>query len=173
MRRAHARAALAALAVTGTLFAETAGASTQSSSHSLQGAASASAVSDTAHTAGRAKATGDSLTYNPGEPWTSASLVAAYKDAYHGFLDKLRARYGSRPVIVVSATAMSNTTAFADAARQIVQERGDRGDDRIRYWYYDSAGLDYGGCDWHPSARDHRIISERLNSFIATLGLRW
>jgi lysophospholipase L1-like esterase len=114
-----------------------------------------------------------STAINPGEPWTPESLVAAYKSAYHGFLGKLRARYGRRTVIVVSATAMSNTTAFADAAQQIVRERQDRGDDRIRYWYYDSAGLDYGGCDWHPSARDHRIISERLNSFVATLGLRW
>ncbi|WP_220504060.1 SGNH/GDSL hydrolase family protein [Microbispora sp. H13382] len=114
-----------------------------------------------------------STAINPGEPWTPESLVAAYTTAYHGFIDKLRARYGKRAIIVVSATYMSNTTAFADAARQIVQDRNDQGDDRVRFWYYDNTDLDYGGCDWHPSAHDHEIISRRLDDFIATLPLRW
>ncbi|WP_208758950.1 SGNH/GDSL hydrolase family protein [Microbispora triticiradicis] len=114
-----------------------------------------------------------STTINPGEPWTPETLVAAYKSAYHGFIDKLRSRYGKQAMIVVSATYMSNTTAFADAARQIVQDRNRRGDDRVRYWYYDNTDLDYGGCDWHPSAHDHKIISRRLGDFIATLPLRW
>lgn len=114
-----------------------------------------------------------STAINPGEPWTPESLVTAYKAAYHGFIDKLRARYGKHTIIVVSATWMYNTTAFADAARQVVQDRSDGGDGRVRYWYYDNQDLDYGGCDWHPSARDHRIISQRLNTFIATLPLRW
>ncbi|WP_208800468.1 SGNH/GDSL hydrolase family protein [Microbispora triticiradicis] len=114
-----------------------------------------------------------STAINPGEPWTPETLVAAYKSAYHGFIDKLRSRYGKQAVIVVSATYMSNTTAFADAARQIVQDRNRRGDDRVRYWYYDNTDLDYGGCDWHPSAHDHKIISQRLGDFIATLPLRW
>ncbi|MFD1145552.1 SGNH/GDSL hydrolase family protein [Saccharothrix hoggarensis] len=111
-----------------------------------------------------------STALNPGEPWTPESLVAAYKTAYHGFLDELRARYGSDTVIVVSATHMSNTTAFADATRQVVAERGD---DRVRHWYYDNTGLDYLGCHWHPSAHDHQVISERLDAFVATLPLRW
>ncbi|MFC4532952.1 SGNH/GDSL hydrolase family protein [Sphaerisporangium dianthi] len=114
-----------------------------------------------------------STAVNPGEPWTPESLVAAYKTAYQGFIDKLRDRYGKRAIIVVSATRASDATTFADAARQIVQDRNEQGDDRVRYWYYDNAELDYGGCDWHPSAHDHRIISQRLNDFIATLRLRW
>ncbi|MFC7383771.1 SGNH/GDSL hydrolase family protein [Sphaerisporangium rhizosphaerae] len=114
-----------------------------------------------------------STAINPGEPWTPESLVAAYKTAYQGFIDKLRARYGKRAVIVVSATYVYNTTALADAARQVVQDRNGQGDDRVVYWYYDNADLDYGGCDWHPSAHDHQIISQRLNDFIAALHLRW
>ncbi|GII81844.1 lipase [Sphaerisporangium rufum] len=110
---------------------------------------------------------------NPGEPWTPETLVAAYRDAYHGFLDKLRARYGPRTTIVVSATYVYGTTAFADSARQVVQERNDRGDDRIRYWYYEESGLDYMGCDWHPSQHDHQVIADRLGAYIATLPLRW
>jgi lysophospholipase L1-like esterase len=112
-----------------------------------------------------------STAINPGEPWTPQSLVAAYREAYHGFLDKLRARYGPRTVIVVSATYMSNTTALADLTQQIVQERNSRGDNRIRYWYYD--GLDYLGCHFHPSLRDDQLIADQLTRFIATLHLRW
>jgi lysophospholipase L1-like esterase len=114
-----------------------------------------------------------STAVHEGERWTPETLLAAYRTAYLAFLDKLRARYGPRAVIVVSATYMSNTTVFAEAAQQVVRERAGRGDDRVRYWYYDNSGLDYGGCHWHPSAHDHRLIADRLDDFIATLPLRW
>ncbi|WP_367127349.1 cellulose binding domain-containing protein [Saccharothrix sp. HUAS TT1] len=114
-----------------------------------------------------------STAVNPGEPWTPESLVTAYKTAYHGFLDKLRARYGNDTTIVVIATQMGNTTAFLDSTRQVVAERNSRGDARVRHWYQDNSGLDNAGCHWHPSARDHRLIAERLGAFIATLPLAW
>lgn len=111
---------------------------------------------------------------NPGEPWTTQNgLIAAYETAYQGFIDKLRARYGSRTFIVVSATYVANTAAFAETALRIVQARNRRGDSRVRYWYYDGPGLDYLGCDWHPSFHDHRIISGLLDDYLATLPLRW
>ncbi|GIF17098.1 SGNH/GDSL hydrolase family protein [Actinoplanes teichomyceticus] len=106
---------------------------------------------------------------NPGEPWTAESLAAAYRAAYHGFLDKLRARYGPRTDIVVSATAVSGTTQLADLAQRVVGERADR----VHYWYYDSAGLDYAGCHWHPSAHDHEVIAARLRTYLDTLALSW
>ncbi|GAA2432765.1 SGNH/GDSL hydrolase family protein [Streptomyces glaucus] len=109
----------------------------------------------------------------PGEPWTTQSeLVTAYTRAYHGFLDKLRTRYGSRTFLVVSATLVAGT-AFADTARDIVRDRNARGDDRVGYWYYDDPGLDRLGCDWHPSLHDHRIISGLLDQHLATLPLDW
>ena len=114
-----------------------------------------------------------STAINPGEPWTPESLIAAYRAAYHGFLDKLRARYGPRTIIVVSTTDVYNTTALADTAQQIVHERNSRGDSRIRYWHYGEAGLDYGGCHWHPSARDHEVIADELDDYVATLPLHW
>ncbi|MFC3999327.1 SGNH/GDSL hydrolase family protein [Nocardiopsis sediminis] len=114
-----------------------------------------------------------STAVDPGEPWTPDGLVTAYEDAYHGFLDRLREQYGPGAVIVVSATYLANTTAFAEIAQGIVTERNDAGDDRVRYWYYDDAGLDYLGCHWHPSAQDHRLIADRLGEFIATLPLEW
>ncbi|GHE35190.1 SGNH/GDSL hydrolase family protein [Streptomyces capitiformicae] len=111
---------------------------------------------------------------NPGERWTTeGALVAAYKSAYHGFLDKLRTRYGPRTFLVVAATRLWNTTAFAEATRRIVEERNLRGDDRVRHWYYDAPGLDFLGCDWHPSVNDHRIVSGLLDEFLAGLSLRW
>jgi hypothetical protein len=111
---------------------------------------------------------------NPGERWTTeAELVAAYESVYHGFLDRLRARYGPRTFLVVSATSLSNTTVFTDITRQIVRTRNRQGDPRVRHWYYDGAGLDYLGCDWHPSVHDHRIISGLLTDYLSALPLRW
>ncbi|KAF4406916.1 SGNH/GDSL hydrolase family protein [Streptomyces lycii] len=111
---------------------------------------------------------------NPGEPWAGQDeLIAAYESAYHGFLDKLRARYGTGTHLVVGATAVSGTTAFADTAERIVRDRTARGDDRVGYWYYDDPALDRLGCDWHPSLADHRIISGLLDAYLATLPLDW
>jgi lysophospholipase L1-like esterase len=110
---------------------------------------------------------------NAGEPWTPETLAAAYRTAYQGFIDTLRARYGNHAVIVVGATYVYGTTALADAAQRVVAERNARGDDRVRYWYYGNEGLDYGGCHWHPSGADHRVIADRLLEFVATLPLRW
>lgn len=112
-----------------------------------------------------------STAINPGEPWTPETLAAAYHDAYQAFIDKIRARYGPRTYIVVSATYMYNTTALADLTQRIVSERNASGDDRVRYWYYD--GLDYLGCHYHPSLRDHELIADNLTAFLGTLPLRW
>lgn len=109
----------------------------------------------------------------PGEPWTPETLSAAYRDAYHGFLDLLRTRYGDRTHIVVTANEMWNTTAFREAVTQVVAERRDRGDDRVRMWYVESAGLDSLGCHWHPSVADHRVLSDRLGAVLDDLPLRW
>lgn len=112
-----------------------------------------------------------STAINPGEPWTPETLTAAFHDAYQAFIDKIRARYGPRTYIVVSATYMYNTTALADLTQQIVSERNASGDNRVRYWYYD--GLDNLGCHYHPSLRDHQVIADSLTAFLGTLPLRW
>ncbi|MFJ5986547.1 SGNH/GDSL hydrolase family protein [Lentzea sp. NPDC092896] len=113
-----------------------------------------------------------STTLNPGEQWpTQDSLVTAYKSAYQGFLDKLRTRYGPATTIVVSVPEASG--AFADAVRQVVQDRNAQGDSRVRHWNYSDPALDRLGCDWHFSARDHRLIAGKLGDYLATLPLRW
>ncbi|WP_086664722.1 SGNH/GDSL hydrolase family protein [Lentzea kentuckyensis] len=110
-----------------------------------------------------------STALKPGEQWPdTASLVTAYKSAYQGFLNKLRARFGAGTTIVVSVPEGSGT--FADAARQVVQERGDS---RVRYWNYADPALDRLGCDWHFSQHDHQLISKLLNDYIRGLRLNW
>jgi cellulose binding protein with CBM2 domain/carbohydrate esterase-like protein/GDSL-like lipase/acylhydrolase family protein len=111
---------------------------------------------------------------NAGEQWTTtAQLAAAYKAAYQGFINTLRSQYGPNTIIVVSATALSNTTLFGQTAQQVVADRNAMGDSKVYYWYYDSPSLDHLGCDYHPSLHDDQIISGLLNSFIATLPLTW
>jgi lysophospholipase L1-like esterase len=109
-----------------------------------------------------------STAINPGEPWTADSLVAAYKSAYQGFLDKLRAQYGAGTIIVVGATNL-----FAGPAQQVVSDRNAQGDSRVRFWNFDDPRLDHLGCDWHFSRHDHQIISGLLTDYVATLPLTW
>jgi len=109
-----------------------------------------------------------STALHSGEPWTADSLVAAYKSAYQGFLDKLRAQYGTGTIIVVGATNL-----FAAQAQQVVTDRNARGDSLVRYWNFDDPRLDHLGCDWHFSGNDHRIISGLLTDYVATLPLTW
>ncbi|MFK4272926.1 SGNH/GDSL hydrolase family protein [Streptomyces milbemycinicus] len=101
-----------------------------------------------------------STAINPGEPWTPDSLAAAYRTAYGDFLQKLRTRYGVTTTIVAVGTGQ-----FAGHVQQVVKARNDAGDSRVRYWSLDDSGLDFLGCDWHYSAHDDRLISDRLTSF--------
>ncbi|MER7406105.1 RICIN domain-containing protein [Streptomyces sp. NPDC000070] len=109
-----------------------------------------------------------STAVNPGEPWTPDSLAAAYRSAYGDFLQKLRTRYGAATTIVAVGAGQ-----FAGHVQQVVKTRNDAGDSRVRYWFLDDSDLDFLGCDWHYSARDDRVISERLTSFVAGLPMSW
>ena len=109
-----------------------------------------------------------STAINPGEPWTAESLVAAYRTAYNGFLQKLRTRYGvSTTIVAVGASP------FADYVQQVVRERNAAGDTGVRYWLLDGTGLDLLGCHWHYSVHDDQLIADRLTAYIGTLPLTW
>ncbi|KAK1176850.1 SGNH/GDSL hydrolase family protein [Streptomyces sp. NBS 14/10] len=109
-----------------------------------------------------------STAINPGEPWTPDSLAAAYRTAYGDFLQKLRTRYGATTTIVAVGAGQ-----FAGHVQQVVKARNDAGDSRVRSWFLDDSGLDFLGCDWHYSAHDDRLISDRLTSFITGLPMGW
>jgi lysophospholipase L1-like esterase len=110
-----------------------------------------------------------STALNPGEPWTTPDgLAADYRSAYGDFLQKLRTRYGTGTTIVAVGAG-----SFADDVQQVVQARTGAGDSRVRYWMLDSTGLDFLGCDWHYSTRDHQIVADRFRTFVDGLGLSW
>ncbi|MFJ4979255.1 RICIN domain-containing protein [Streptomyces coeruleorubidus] len=60
-----------------------------------------------------------------------------------------------------------------DHVQQVVKTRNDAGDGGIRYWFIDSSDLDFLGCHWHYSARDDRVVSERLTPFVTGLPMSW
>jgi lysophospholipase L1-like esterase len=110
-----------------------------------------------------------STALNPGEPWTTPDgLAAAYRTAYGDFVQKLRTRYGTGTTIVAVGAG-----SFADDVQQVVRERAGAGDSRVRYWFLDDTGLDFLGCDWHYSTRDHELVADRFGTFVDGLALDW
>jgi hypothetical protein len=100
------------------------------------------------------------------ERWTAASLRAAYKAAYHGFVAKLRARVGPRPMILVVTARLSTTPDLPAVSREIVDEQKARGETRILLGELDVTGLDFAACQRHPSGADHRKMTEQLIALI-------
>lgn len=93
----------------------------------------------------------------PTETWKArADLQADYEQAYAAFLKQLRARH-PRAYLVVWATDPSETRTHAEAVVKRLQAAGES---RIRFLPVN--GLTMGGCNWHPSAADHRRVSELL-----------
>ena len=115
-----------------------------------------------------------STAINPGEPWTAgdawspptATRTTASSTSCAPGTARARSSWSAPPTCPTPRRSPR-------PPQQIVQERNGRGDDRVRYWYYDNAGLDHLGCHWHPSLHDHQIIADRLDDFLATLPLRW
>ncbi|MBE1875837.1 RICIN domain-containing protein [Myceligenerans sp. TRM 65318] len=106
---------------------------------------------------------------NPGEQWTTPEELAAdYRGAYGDFLRKLRTRYGTDTTIVAVGAG-----SFANDVQQVVRERADAGDSRVRYWFLDSTGLDLLGCHWHYSTADHELIADRFRTYVDGLALDW
>ncbi|GLY04138.1 SGNH/GDSL hydrolase family protein [Actinoplanes sp. NBRC 101535] len=102
-----------------------------------------------------------------GEQWADeAALSADFRTAYLGFLRRLRDRYGPNPRILLTHPTLNAT--LTDAITQVAAASGDP---RVQAFHYDNAalGLDLMGCDWHPSARDHRLIADALTAHLRTL----
>lgn len=74
---------------------------------------------------------------------------------------------------MASATYVHTGTEMADNVQQVVRELNAAGDANVAYWYYSDEGWDKLGCDWHPSAADHRIVATKLQQFLGTLRLTW
>ncbi|MBT0993294.1 cellulose binding domain-containing protein [Cellulomonas sp. DKR-3] len=103
-----------------------------------------------------------------GEPWTTQSLRTAYVEAYTGFLDTLRARYGPQTYLVVSSTSYAGPE-LPPLVQEVVAQQRAAGDQRVLIWDYADAPLDYLGCHWHPSLADHRVLAQRLTALLTPL----
>jgi hypothetical protein len=88
-------------------------------------------------------------------------------------VSKLRSIYGPDTIIVASATYVHTGTAMSDNVSQVVSEFNAAGDANVRYWYYPNTGFDNLGCDWHPSANDHKLIAANLLDYLGKLPLGW
>ncbi|MGW2471896.1 SGNH/GDSL hydrolase family protein [Streptomyces sp. NPDC001665] len=104
----------------------------------------------------------------PGESWTPDGLALAYRTAYDEFLRKLRTRYGPGTSLVAVGFDRN-----AEHVRQVVDARNDAGDSGVHYWSLDLSALDFLGCDGHTSARDDRLIADRLVPFLRGLPRGW
>ncbi len=104
-------------------------------------------------------------------PWTRDTLIADYVSAYKAFIAKIRAANGPKTKIIVSVTYLWDTTDFTTSAQRVVDEVNASGDANVHLFYYD--GLSGTGCQWHPSASDHQLISQKLRTFIDGLPGVW
>ncbi|MBE9608289.1 carbohydrate-binding protein [Chitinilyticum piscinae] len=107
----------------------------------------------------------------PGEPWTTASRKAGYKESYHAFLDQLRQQYGKDAQLVLSATSLWQADDFIPAVQEIAAERRAAGDSKVVALVY--GGLDFMGCQWHPSLADHQRIADQLGDVVKQTNLGW
>ncbi|MDT7789157.1 MAG: hypothetical protein QOF58_7576 [Pseudonocardiales bacterium] len=57
--------------------------------------------------------------------------------------------------------------------RQVVRDRNEQGDGRVRHWNHSDPALDRLGCDWYFSARDHRLIAAKLDDHLYGLSPGW
>ncbi|NEW06529.1 acetylxylan esterase [Paenibacillus sp. SYP-B3998] len=112
-----------------------------------------------------------STSLQPNEPYTPETLKAAYKSAYHGFIDKLRGKYGNDTDIIVSATYLWPDNVYSQYTQEIVDEEHARGDSRVHYFYFGGIGLN--ACLWHPDVNDHQSISNQLIGLIDQLPHGW
>ncbi len=100
----------------------------------------------------------------PGEPWTDVSLRSAFKAAYRELIETVRSRYGADTTVVLGSMSLPHLAALRPAVQEIVAEENAAGHARVHHWGFD--GLELGGCQWHPSVRDHERLSRELVAWI-------
>ncbi len=104
-----------------------------------------------------------STALNPGERWkTRDELHSDYEATYLQFLQGLRAKNRSAYIIVWATNAASGEVKAE--AQKVVQLLKERGDEHITFLPVN--GLRFGACNWHPSLRDQKAISNKLVNLI-------
>lgn len=93
-----------------------------------------------------------------GEPWADgAALSAAFSAAYDGFLRGLSHQAPGTPILVLAAAEPGKDVPpeILAAADRLMSSGAPLRVVRVE-------GLDYLGCNWHPSAADHARIADAL-----------
>ena len=97
-----------------------------------------------------------------GEAWRDqAALHAAYQTRYIAFARALLAKQPQARLIL-----MGSDVFYPDVAH-IADVLGKAAPGRVSAVHF--AGLDLGGCDWHPSLRDHQRLADLLQAEIARI----
>lgn len=100
---------------------------------------------------------------HPGEKWRSREdLSADFRSSYVAFVKRLRAANPDAQFVVWAADAANREVAAG--VRAAVEDLKTDGEKRIDF--VEIAGLDFGGCNYHPSVADDRKIAERLAAAI-------
>jgi len=99
----------------------------------------------------------------PGERWkTRDELHADYEATYMRFLKKLRA--GNPHAYFILWATDIGTGEIEEEVQKVVDQRIRSGDNNVTFLPIN--GLSFGGCDWHPSLEDQKVISGKLVELI-------
>ncbi len=94
---------------------------------------------------------------NPGEKWTTReALHKDYEATYVGFLKMLRAKNPGVYFVVWT----TGSAEIEDEAKKVVEQAKAQGEARITLVPVD--GLQFTGCDYHPSVADDGVIRDKL-----------
>jgi lysophospholipase L1-like esterase len=107
---------------------------------------------------------------NPGERWkTRDELHADYEATYLRFLKMLRTR-NPHAYFIVWATDIGTGEIEAEA-QKVVQQLIKSGDNNVTFLPIHA--LSFGGCDWHPSLADQKVISDKIVQLIDSNKEAW
>jgi hypothetical protein len=91
---------------------------------------------------------------------------AAYCNNYIAFLKQLREYYPKATFICLSSP-MADAHLFAFMKKMltaVVKERNSTGDKKVHSFFFSKQYS--GGCDWHPSVAEHKMIADELVPFM-------
>lgn len=101
---------------------------------------------------------------NPQEKWkTREELRQDYVATYVDFIGKLHKREPNAFLLLMASDAFNGE--IAQQAEKVVAQAKAAGNNRIALRVFKN--LDQGGCHWHPSAKDDRLLKQDILDFIS------
>lgn len=100
---------------------------------------------------------------NPGEKWATRDAEHAdYEATYVKFVQTLRAR-NPNAFFLLMATDQVNGEIQAEV-KNVIAALKSQGESRIDFLPMNN--LSFGGCDWHPTTADDKVVSDLLIAYI-------